>query len=69
MFCKCSSRLATLFDDKFHVGQCSVLFENCLMKIKTFLELLHVLQVFVAFGHLAKHFNEQMRFSNVRKRI
>ena len=27
MFCNCSSRLATLFDDKFHVGQCSALCE------------------------------------------
>ena len=51
MFCKCSSRLANIFDDKFHVGQSSALFENCLMKIKTFLELFHVLQMFVAFGH------------------
>ena len=61
--------LATLFDDKFHVGQCSVLFENYLMKIKTFLELFHVLQMFVAFLHSDKHFKEQMRVSNARKRI
>ena len=39
MFCKCSSCLATIFDDKFHIGQCSTLFGNCLMKIKAFLEL------------------------------
>ena len=69
MFCKCSSFVATIFDDKFHVEQCSALFENCLMKIKTFLELFHVLQMLATFGHLAEHFNEQMRFSNARTRI
>ena len=69
VFCKCLSRLGTLFDDKSHVGQCSALFENHLMKIKRFLELFLVLPMFVAFGHSDEHFNEQRRFSNARKRI
>ena len=69
MFCKCSSRLATLFADKFHVEQCSTLFENFSMKIKKFLELFHVLQMFIAFGHSDDQYNEQMRFFNARKSI
>ena len=64
-----SFRLATLFDDTFHVGQCSALFKNCLMEMKTFLELHNVLRMFVTLGHLVELFNEQMRFSNARMRI
>ena len=62
MVCKYLLLLATLFNDKFHVQQCLVLFKNCLMKVKTFLKLFHVLQMFFTVGHLTKHFEEHMRF-------